>query len=53
MKLRAFIPPGEVLELEARLEECSDRAAELLVETRRGKRLLGSARVKFVSEGPP
>jgi 3-hydroxyacyl-[acyl-carrier-protein] dehydratase len=53
MKLRAFIPPGEALELEARMEECSDRAAELLVETRRGKRLLGSARVEFVLEGPP
>ena len=53
MKLRAFIPPGEVLELEARLEETSDHAAELVVETRRGKRLLGSARVTFVSEGPP
>ena len=52
MKLRAFIPPGEILELEARLEESSDHAAELLVETRRGKRLLGSARVRFVSEGP-
>lgn len=53
MKLRAFIPPGELLELEARLEESSERAAELLVETRRAKRLLGSARVKFVSEGSP
>ena len=53
MKLRAFIPPGELLELEARLEESSDQAAELLVETRRGKRLLGSARVTFVPEGPP
>ena len=52
MKLRAFIPPGEVLELEARLEECSEHTAVLLVETRRGKRLLGSARVTFVSEGP-
>ena len=53
MKLRAFIPPGEVLELEARLKECSEHKAELLVETRRGKRLVGSARVTFVSEGPP
>jgi 3-hydroxymyristoyl/3-hydroxydecanoyl-(acyl carrier protein) dehydratase len=52
MKLRAFIPPGEVLELEARLEECSECETELLVETRRGKRLLGSARVTFVAEGP-
>lgn len=51
MKLRAFIPPGEVLELEARLEECSEHAAELFVETRRGKRLIGSARVTFLSEG--
>lgn len=53
MKLRAFITPGEILELEARLEESSDYAAELMVETRRGKRLLGSARVTFVSEGTP
>jgi hypothetical protein len=53
MKLRAFIPPGEILELEAQMEESSDHAAELLVETRRGKRLLGSARVRFVSEGSP
>ena len=53
MKLRSFIPPGEILELEARLEESSEHAAELRVETRRGKRLLGSARVRFVSEGPP
>jgi 3-hydroxymyristoyl/3-hydroxydecanoyl-(acyl carrier protein) dehydratase len=52
MKLRAFIPPGETLDLEARLVDCSERVADLLVETRRGKRLLGSARVKFVSEGP-
>jgi 3-hydroxymyristoyl/3-hydroxydecanoyl-(acyl carrier protein) dehydratase len=53
MKLRAFIPPGELLELEARLEESLEHTAELLVETRRGKRLLGSARVTFISEGPP
>jgi 3-hydroxymyristoyl/3-hydroxydecanoyl-(acyl carrier protein) dehydratase len=51
MKLRSFIPPGELLELEARLEESSEREVGFLVETRRGKRLLGSARVGFVLEG--
>lgn len=51
MKLRAFIPPGELLELEARLQKSSDQSAELVVETRQGKRLLGSARVRFAAEG--
>ena len=53
MKLRAFIPPGEALELEARLKESSEHVAELVVETRQGKRLLGSARVTFAPEGSP
>lgn len=50
MKLRAFIPPGETLEVEARIEELSAESAELFVATRQGKRLAGSARVGFVSE---
>jgi len=53
MKLRAFIPPGEALELEARLKESSEHVAELVVETRQGKRLLGSARVTFTPEESP
>lgn len=53
MKLRAFIPPGEALELEARLKESSEHVAEFVVETRQGKRLLGSARVTFASKGLP
>jgi 3-hydroxymyristoyl/3-hydroxydecanoyl-(acyl carrier protein) dehydratase len=51
MKLRAFIPPGETLEVEARVEELSPESAELFVATRQGKRLAGSARVGFVPEG--
>jgi 3-hydroxyacyl-[acyl-carrier-protein] dehydratase len=53
MKLRAFIPPGEILELEARLEANPPSAVELFVETRRGKRLLGNGRLLFVKEGSP
>jgi 3-hydroxymyristoyl/3-hydroxydecanoyl-(acyl carrier protein) dehydratase len=53
MKLRAFIPPGEILELEARLGEASDRAVVLVVETRRGRRLLSNGCVTFVAEGSP
>jgi 3-hydroxymyristoyl/3-hydroxydecanoyl-(acyl carrier protein) dehydratase len=53
MKLRAFIPPGETLEVEARVEELSTESAELFVATRQGKRLAGSARVAFVPEARP
>jgi hypothetical protein len=53
MKLRAFIPPGEILELEARLGEASDRAVVLVVETRRGRRLLSNGCVTFVAEASP
>lgn len=45
MKLRAFIEPGELLELEARLTESEATTATVLVESRRGKRLAGAATV--------
>ncbi len=45
VKLRAFTPPGEVLECEARVTECSDRSAVIAVETRKGKRNVGGAKV--------
>jgi 3-hydroxymyristoyl/3-hydroxydecanoyl-(acyl carrier protein) dehydratase len=53
MKLRAFISPGEELDLEAQIEEASEDALELGVETRKGKRLVGSARVRFTPERQP
>lgn len=45
MKLRAFIEPGELLELEAKLTEVEGTTATLSVESRRGKRLAGAATV--------
>jgi 3-hydroxyacyl-[acyl-carrier-protein] dehydratase len=53
MKLRAFIAPGETLELEAKLNERSGDSAAVAVETRRGKEIVGSARLLFVPEGRP
>jgi 3-hydroxymyristoyl/3-hydroxydecanoyl-(acyl carrier protein) dehydratase len=45
VKLRAFIAPEDVLELEAKLIAWSVDAATVSVETRRRERLAGSARV--------
>jgi len=53
VKLRAFISPGETLDLEAKLNERSDHSATLGVETRRGKRVVGSARVLLSPEERP
>ena len=51
MKLRAFIPPGETLALEAKLDSLSDDSATISVETRMGKRMVGGARVLLGTEG--
>jgi len=45
VKLRAFTPPGEVLDCEAKLVENSGAAARLSVETRKGKKTVGGAKV--------
>jgi 3-hydroxyacyl-[acyl-carrier-protein] dehydratase len=45
MKLRAFIEPGELLELEAKLTAREGGHATILIESRRGKRLAGAATV--------
>jgi len=50
VKLRAFTPPGETLEIEARLNQLSADAATVNVETRKGKRLVGGSRVRLVRE---
>ena len=48
MKLRAFIEPGELLELQARVSEVAGDIATIAVESRRGKRLAGAATVTLV-----
>jgi len=45
VKLRSFMPPGEILELKATVEERDLDRVRVIVETRRGKRLTSSARV--------
>jgi 3-hydroxymyristoyl/3-hydroxydecanoyl-(acyl carrier protein) dehydratase len=45
VKLRAFIPPGETLELTALLEEASDRGALLGVSARMGRKRVGGVRI--------
>ncbi len=49
VKLRAFIPPGENLDLEAKLDERESDSLIIIVETRKGKKLLGGARVRLTS----
>lgn len=50
VKLRGFIPPGEILHLEARLSKHADAAVCIVVETRKETKLLGGARVQFSLE---
>lgn len=50
VKLRAFIPPGQTLEIETKLKERSQSAAVLSVETRMGKRVVGAASVRLAAE---
>jgi 3-hydroxymyristoyl/3-hydroxydecanoyl-(acyl carrier protein) dehydratase len=47
VKLRTFIPPGEQLECEARLNRQENGQAILSVETRNDKKVLGGARVNL------
>ncbi len=50
MKLRSFIPPGTVLELDARLKQRSEASAILAAEARAGKELLATARLALKPE---
>jgi len=45
VKLRAFTPPGERLEIEARLNQLSTQAATVSVATRNGQRVISGTRV--------
>lgn len=48
VKLRAFIPPGDMLELEVKLKECLGDSATMSVEIRKENRTIGGARVLFL-----
>jgi 3-hydroxymyristoyl/3-hydroxydecanoyl-(acyl carrier protein) dehydratase len=50
MKLRSFLAPGETLEVAASVEECSADAAKVVLEARKGKRLVGAANVLLGAE---
>jgi len=50
VKLRAFTPPGEILEIEARLSQLSTQAATVSVTTRKDKRVISNARVQLTPE---
>ncbi len=50
VKLRSFIPPGEKLELEARVREVNGSAATLTVDARSNGKLAGAARVQLTPE---
>lgn len=51
MKLRAFIPPGDALQLEAKLVQVEGTAATVSVESRRNGKLAGAASVILLA--PP
>jgi 3-hydroxymyristoyl/3-hydroxydecanoyl-(acyl carrier protein) dehydratase len=50
MKLRTFIPPGESLDLEVKVLSSNETTAEISVESKRGSRLVGAARVTLSLE---
>ena len=52
LKLRSFIPPGSLLELEVKRLGGTGQTAELALEGRREQRLVGAARVLLSAEAP-
>jgi 3-hydroxymyristoyl/3-hydroxydecanoyl-(acyl carrier protein) dehydratase len=53
VKLRAFIPPGDTLELEARPAQTAPDAVVIALETRKGGRIVGGARVGLAPANQP
>ena len=49
-KMRAFIPPGDCLEFEARLTKQTGESLVIFVEARKGKRVTGGSRVHLFVE---
>lgn len=50
VKLRAFIPPGESLDLEATLKRYSADATTIFVQSRNNSRIIGGARIELTPE---
>lgn len=50
VKLRAFIPPGETLTLEATVKRQTEKALTISVQSRNSARVIGSARVELKPE---
>lgn len=50
VKLRAFIPPGETLELIARRKESTDDTAKIVMQIRQNGKRVGSCRVNLALE---
>ena len=48
VKLRSFMPPGEVLDLKAEVESRDESLLRVIVTTRKGKRLYSSAKFELV-----
>lgn len=48
VKLRSFMPPGEILDLKAELESRDEGLLRVIVTTRKGKRLNSSAKFELV-----
>lgn len=53
MKLRAFTPPGEVLNIEAKVARIAPDYATLALETRNARELVATARLRFIPETQP
>jgi 3-hydroxymyristoyl/3-hydroxydecanoyl-(acyl carrier protein) dehydratase len=53
LKLRSFVAPGDVLNLEAKVINCTDSLATLSVESRKGNRLVGGAHVLLAPRKQP
>jgi len=53
MKLRAFVGPGESLDVEARLTELTAHSATVAVKTRNEKRVVGAVRLMLALEERP
>jgi len=51
VKIRAFTPPGEVLELRARVDEETESSLTIFIETKNGKKRNTSARILFRCKG--
>ncbi len=51
VKIRAFTPPGEALELRAKIDEKTEDSLTIRVETKKGGKRNSSAKIIFRSEG--